>query len=783
MSADCSNLVSHSKLVIFFTALLPFMATAQFSFNVTDEKGIAVGDAFCIINCSSNKKEQSGFTNEQGVFKLHFGGTCDVQVKKLGYKPFINNITVSETTTIQLEEDNIDMKDVVITGQSQPTTISLALQSIKVVDQQKIQSMGAVNLRDILTNQLNMRLSMDPATGVSGVKLNGISGQGVKIMIDGVPIIGRTDGDIDLSQINLSNIERVEIIEGPMSVIYGSDALGGVINLISKKKISHHVNTMLRGYYESAGIYNAEAKIGFKIKGVEISLAGGRNYFGGFDPNYTWQQRVQQWKPREQYFNNNSISFRTGLAKHSIASDLFIENITSHARPDTGAFSITASDLRFRTQRWNIRSQSDLWLTGENSLQLINSFQYYHRNSQNYIKNLVSGELGNPTSETVDIFYSALLRGIWTNNKLKQFTFRSGYDFNLDFGEGVRLQNNKQQVLDFAGYATIQYRPIEKLAIEGGLRASYNTRYQAPVLPSANIRYNIHENWSIRASYAMGFRAPALKELDFFFTDGNHNVFGNSTLRAEKSHNVQASINYERIINGFKLNFRPSAYFNQVYNKISMAALPIGSSVYHELLSKYNFDTTNFTTNNPPYSYFNIDEFQSVGVNWQGGLSHQYFDVQLAYGLTGIYTNLVSDSLREMQKIPHFVWSHEATVAATGRLPKFKIKGVDFVPTISVFYKYNGKQPNYTISLDQNDAIQTMIGEFSIMDITATVKIWRDIFVLSGGVKNVMNVTSIRATGNSGGAHSAAATSMSVGMGRTGFVSLAVNFNYDFKKN
>src|SRR5690606_19266591 len=109
MSADCSNLVSHSKLVIFFTALLPFMATAQFSFNVTDEKGIAVGDAFCIINCSSNKKEQSGFTNEQGVFKLHFGGTCDVQVKKLGYKPFINNITVSERSEERRVGKNEDL--------------------------------------------------------------------------------------------------------------------------------------------------------------------------------------------------------------------------------------------------------------------------------------------------------------------------------------------------------------------------------------------------------------------------------------------------------------------------------------------------------------------------------------------------------------------------------------------------------------------------------------------------------------------------------------------------
>lgn len=777
-----SGFARYSKLVVFFTALLPFAVAAQFSFKVTDEKGVAVEDAFCVVNCTGAKKELSGFTNEKGIFNLHFGGACDVQIKKLGYKPYAHNISVSEATAIQLESDNIDMKDVVVTGQSAPTTMGLAVQSIKVIDQQKIQAMGAVNLRDVLTNQLNMRLSMDPATGVSGVKLNGISGQGVKIMVDGVPLIGRTDGDVDLSQINLSNIERVEIVEGPMSVIYGSDALGGVINLISKKKMTHNVNAMVRGYYESVGIYNADARIGFKIKGVDISIAGGRNFFAGYDPNYSWETRVQQWKPRTQYFNNNTVSFKTGLAKHTLASDYFYETITSHARPDTGAFSITASDLYFKTQRWNVRMQNDLLLKNDNGLQFINSFQHYRRTSETYRKDLVNGDLGNPVSTTVDVFYSALLRGIWTNTKLKQFTFRAGYDFNLDFGKGIRIQNNKQQILDFAGYATVQYRPIEPLAIEGGVRSSYNTRYKAPVLPSANIRYNINEHWSVRASYSMGFRAPALKELDFFFTDGNHNIFGNSTLKAEKSHNVQLSVNYERNINGYKIQFRPSAYFNQVYNKISMATLPIGSDVYKELLAKYHFDTTNFTPTNPPYSYFNIDEFQSTGVNLNGGISHKYFDVQLGYGITGIFTNLINDSLRDVQNIPHFVWSHEVTVAATGNLPNFNIKAVDLKPSISLFYKYNGAQPNYTMTADQNSAYQTQIDAYSILDLTATLKIWENTFSLSGGVKNVLDVSSIRATGNAGGAHSAATSSMSVGMGRTGFLSLTINFNRDFKK-
>lgn len=761
-----------------FIVLLPFVATAQFSLRITDEKNKAVEDAYCIVQQLNNKKETVGFSDENGIFKTNFGNECLVQIRKLGYKTFTHKIVLQERFSVQLERDNFDMKDIVVTGQSTPTTTTLALQNIKVIDQQKIQAMGAVNLRDVLTNQLNIRLSSDPATGVSSMKINGIGGQDIKFMIDGVPIIGRTNDDIDLSQINLSNIERIEIIEGPMSVVYGSDALGGVINLISKKKVNHNVNATIHGYYESVGNYNADARIGFKIKGVEINIAGGRNFFSGFDPNYSWQTRTQQWKPREQYFNNNSVSFKTGLAKHNIASDLLFETIINRGKPDTGAFSITGTDLYFRTQRWNIRQQSDLLLPKDNGLQLINSYQYYRRTSDTYNKNLVHGDLGNSISQTVDVFYSALLRGIWTNTKLKQFTFRAGYDFNLDYGTGIRLEYNKQSILDFAGYTTVQYRPVEQLAIEAGMRASYNTRYQSPVLPSVNVKCNFAKNWSLRASYAMGFRAPALKELGFFFTDGNHNVFGNPTLKAEKSHNVQLAITYEKNISGFKLFFRPLAYFNQVYNRISLAQLEVGSDTYNALLHQYNFDTTSFSSI-PPYTYFNIDRFQSVGLNWQNGISHKYFDLQFGYSLTGTYAD-VSDSLRDAQHIPHFVWSHEVSVSATGNLPKFKAKSVLFSPSISIFYKFNGAQPNY-IMTSETQAQQTKIQAYSTLDLTATLKIWDDVFVLIGGVKNLLNITNIRATGSSGGAHSVALSSMSAGMGRSGFVSLTINFTHDFK--
>ena len=92
-------------------------------------------------------------------------------------------------------------------------------------------------MQDALNNELNIRFSQDLATGGSDITMMGLKGQNVKILIDGLPMVGRqgTSNEIDINQIDINSIERIEIVEGPMSVVYGADALAGVINIITKK--------------------------------------------------------------------------------------------------------------------------------------------------------------------------------------------------------------------------------------------------------------------------------------------------------------------------------------------------------------------------------------------------------------------------------------------------------------------------------------------------------------------------------------------------------------------
>lgn len=159
------------------------------------------------------------------------------------------------------------IEEMVVTGQMQQTSVSDAVQNVRIINSKKIEQMGAQNLTQLFKNELNIQLSTDPVLG-TGMSLQGISGENVKLLIDGVPVIGRLNGTVDLDQINIQNIEKIEIIEGPLSVNYGSDALAGTINIITKKNTSQ----LLSGTAESI-IFNANINnIGYSWKSYQFDV-------------------------------------------------------------------------------------------------------------------------------------------------------------------------------------------------------------------------------------------------------------------------------------------------------------------------------------------------------------------------------------------------------------------------------------------------------------------------------------------------------------------------------
>ena len=150
------------------------------------------------------------------------------------YKKTILN--PNQTSTLILHQNAVELPEIIVTSNFLPTSKRESVYDIKIISNEKINNKGATNLREVLNTELNFKTN-NGHVNETAINLNGLSGNHIKIMIDGVPLEGRLNGNIDLSQINLNEVERIEIIDGPSSVSYGTNALGGTINIITKKMI------------------------------------------------------------------------------------------------------------------------------------------------------------------------------------------------------------------------------------------------------------------------------------------------------------------------------------------------------------------------------------------------------------------------------------------------------------------------------------------------------------------------------------------------------------------
>ena len=123
-------------------------------------------------------------------------------------------------------------EQVVVTGTRNEVLLKDSPVRVEVIDKKQTVSTAMVNIGDLLREQSGMILTNNVRTGI---QMMGLGADYTQILIDGQPMIGRVAGVLDLSRVSVGNVERVEVVKGPMSSLYGSEALAGVINIITKK--------------------------------------------------------------------------------------------------------------------------------------------------------------------------------------------------------------------------------------------------------------------------------------------------------------------------------------------------------------------------------------------------------------------------------------------------------------------------------------------------------------------------------------------------------------------
>lgn len=747
--------------------LLQFKSVAQNIVIYEDDGKTPVVGAHVFFQNIVTKANNNSLSNMDGKIHLETVSSKDVvvlHIYALGFKRLTDTLKGGENRKYVLVKDASSLNDLVITAQYAPNNPENAVHNVRIIDQKKIAAMGAINLKDLMRNELNIKVTEDNVLG-SGLSMQGISGQNVKILVDGVPVIGRLADNVDISQINLNNVERVEMVDGPMSVSYGTDALAGTINLITKRSTENRLTADVEAFYESIGQYNLNGTLGYAVGNHSFRLNGGRNYFDGWNPgdkqfSYDFHPvadstRVQTWKPKEQYFTTFNYGYRLKDLQFNYTFDYFYENIHNKGRPDTST-TIYALDDYYKTRRINNAIAVDGKLFGNFRLNGVVSYNYFRRNKNTYRKDLTTldqalvPETASDDSQDTSVFHTIMSRATITNVKSNAaVNYEIGYDVKSEFTSGARILGKEQKMGDYALFGSMEWKPVKELVIRPGMRVAYNTAYSAPLVPSLNLKYTIpvsaenNSRITWRASYARGFRAPALKELYFDFVDINHNIHGNPDLKAEYSNNFILSVNYSQTKGEWALKSELQGYYNDIKDMISL--IQIGAS-------------------STSYAYFNIGRYKTLGLMAQQSFSYRHLKASVGGSYIGRY-----NELSQVSSTASFQYSPEIKANV---YYEWHQQGVTF----GVFYKYNGAIPSFVMG--KNDEIlKASTQAYSWADASVSKPFFHKMLDVSIGAKNLFNVTSIVGTSDAGVHNTGGSSAVSVGTGRSYFIKLGLHLN------
>ncbi len=675
---------------------------------------------------------QDGFTNEKGVLEQVAlrSNMLIIKAKHFGYKDYLDTIPLfKDTLKIELFEFSFPLDEIVITAQIGESSRKNSINNVISISKEEIEEFNTLNLGDLLNQQALFDIQIDPVLGAS-IEIQGMSGNNVNILVDGIPVIGRKGGQIDVSQLNLSNIEKIEIVKGPSSISYGSNSTGGVINLISKRNIQNN-QIILSNYYENIGLNQLNIDLNKKIKQQQFNINIGCSNFIGYSEDTL---RAKEWKPKRQYFGQ--IMWVSKIKENDIRlkSYFFDEKIIEMGNENYPPFDGTALDNHYLTYR-NTNDLSIVRKQENYSLNtLVSQSSTKFKRVQYSIDLLTDEELktNNPDFTSEDLFTAFYSRVEYNRLNWSKISAQFGLDYRNDMVRGGRIQSGKAESFEWAFFSKTELKLTNNLKGQIGIRIPYHSIYSAPLTPSLQLHFSKSPKLQYRASYARGFRAPSIKELFMEFIDSNHNIIGNSELDAEYSHAFNSSIvftPYQKNSKYVQIDLEASLQY--LNNKIELAQIE---------------NTTNYT-------YFNISKAKYYGLNTT-------IDSKISNSSkVSIGWNIYKTEFNESLKPSTF---QNITLLYKYTNLKYKFGG-------NINFKIS---PEITTQRFENDKLISVQQEpYELINLNMHKTLSKYNSTISFGMKNLMNVKNILSIGN-GAAHSSSESLIS--WGRTFFVNLKI---------
>ncbi len=510
--------------VLLLACVTPLSALAQVSGRVQSASdGNAIGGAEVRLEGRDTIVVR---TNGAGEFRVLRAapGRYTLRARALGFIARAREIDLpsrDSSIVLALPPAALALDQLVVTAARREQRLGDAVTTVEVVSRADLERTGAADLASVLTEHTGIELQGGLPNG-AGVMMQGIGSERVLILLDGQPLAGRLAGTFDLSRIPVAMIERVEVVKGAQSTLYGSEAMGGVVNIITRAAApeARRLSASVTGTAGMQGRLDGSTRLSAVRGAWSASGDLGRRAV-----------RNAPGIPRDDGALATRLdgAFKLRWSPDSLRSaELSVLALDERQRWRTGGGFFSFSDnqqLNARVgaswRRGRHRFAPGLSLSQQDHLARISAFTLpiAGDTGQRQLQRIAQGEL------------------IYGGTFSPRVTVDAGLQVRVDEIEAARVPGGLRSHTSLEPFAQLDLTPMAGLSIVPGVRVTRSNIWGTQVIPRLAARATVTDRLTLRASVGDGFRAPDFKELYLFFqnTTAGYAIVGNTALRPEQS--------------------------------------------------------------------------------------------------------------------------------------------------------------------------------------------------------------------------------------------------------
>lgn len=410
------------------------------------------------------------------------------------------------------------LDDVMVTATRTSRLVQDVPMPVSIIKGADIRRMGAIRLNEVLAEQTGLQVVQDHG---AGIQMQGLSTDYVLILIDGEPLVGRTKGNLDLTRLVVGNIDRVEVVKGPSSSLFGSEAMGGIINIITRKGTNEFAGSV-RSRYRRYNTLDLTAEAGKQQDKLGWYVFANRLASDGYFAKGATTNVTKTVAPFEGYTFSGRLSYRFRPSVELITNIRFYQEDQQNQK--LIATDSTARLLAEKTYRRDFSFTPTLhWkITDKSKLQVRNHVttfatrtRYNYKDDGTIYDDSYFKQLFNRTETQFDHeFNDRNLSTLGVGNVLETVD-ATRYD----------TKNAFNQLYVFAQH---QWNPVAPLNIVAGFRYDKHNQYADRFSPKVSAGWRIFKNVTLQGGIAGGYKAPTFEQLLLNFTNPTvgYSVFG-----------------------------------------------------------------------------------------------------------------------------------------------------------------------------------------------------------------------------------------------------------------